>query len=189
MAKIDKLRVELSREQMDTHFYGKFKKVSVLEEITETDYDKRKDICPIGVHIVVGKGDATMDIKVDAGYFDADDEGRYHTIFSIGTCIYELEVFIEEGTWSAVLSEYYDDESFEWGDADNTFSGFDFQVCELYGECRVATDIVWDTDGEDVGLSTFAVLPIGIDFDDVSAVSDYLSDTYGYLVMGYNLVR
>lgn len=47
-----------------------------------------------------------------------------------------------------------------------------------------AVNIDWDTEGEDVDLPTKVKLPAGIDDEDVT---DYLSDTYGWLVNGYNI--
>lgn len=45
-------------------------------------------------------------------------------------------------------------------------------------------DIVWETDGEDVNLPTEVELPR--DFgDDDDAITNYLSDEYGWLVISY----
>lgn len=49
-----------------------------------------------------------------------------------------------------------------------------------------ATDIIWVTDGEDVELPTEVEIPVEIEDDD-DAITDYLSDTYGFLVEGYAL--
>lgn len=49
-----------------------------------------------------------------------------------------------------------------------------------------ATDIIWVTDGEDVELPTEVEIPVEIEGDD-DAITDYLSDTYGFLVEGYAL--
>lgn len=47
-----------------------------------------------------------------------------------------------------------------------------------------AYDIVWETDGEDVDLPTEVELPK--DFgDDDDAITDFLSDEYGWLVVSY----
>ena len=47
-----------------------------------------------------------------------------------------------------------------------------------------AYDIVWETDGEDVNLPTEVELPR--DFgDDDDAITNYLSDEYGWLVISY----
>ena len=45
------------------------------------------------------------------------------------------------------------------------------------------TDITWETDGLDVDLPTELDIPIDVADDD--KISDYLSDEYGYLVVGY----
>ena len=49
-----------------------------------------------------------------------------------------------------------------------------------------ATDIKWVTDGADVELPTEVEIPTEIEDDD-DAITDYLSDTYGFLVESYAL--
>ncbi len=49
-----------------------------------------------------------------------------------------------------------------------------------------ATDIIWETDGVDVDLPTEVEIPTEIEDDD-DAITDYLSDTYGFLVIDYAL--
>ena len=45
-------------------------------------------------------------------------------------------------------------------------------------------DIIWETDGEEIDLPTEVELPR--DFgDDDDAITDYLSDEYGWLVISY----
>ena len=45
-------------------------------------------------------------------------------------------------------------------------------------------DITWETDGEEIDLPTEVELPR--DFgDDDDAITDYLSDEYGWLVISY----
>jgi len=51
------------------------------------------------------------------------------------------------------------------------------------------TDIIWETDGEEVDLPTEIDLPDSIDSNDENAVSDYLSDETGFLVVGYTIER
>ena len=51
------------------------------------------------------------------------------------------------------------------------------------------TDIIWETDGEEVDLPTEMNLPDSIDSNDENAVSDYLSDETGFLVVGYTIER
>lgn len=48
-----------------------------------------------------------------------------------------------------------------------------------------ATDIVWDTDGEDIDIPTTVKCPVGLIEED--KISDYLSDTYGFCHNGFNL--
>lgn len=48
-----------------------------------------------------------------------------------------------------------------------------------------ATNIKWVTDGEDIELPTEVEIPTEIEDDD--AITDYLSDTYGFLVESYSL--
>ena len=53
------------------------------------------------------------------------------------------------------------------------------------------TNITWETDGEEqesLGLPYEVDLPNGIDPDDDDAISDYLSDTYGWLTIGWQIV-
>ena len=50
-----------------------------------------------------------------------------------------------------------------------------------------AIDIVWETDGEEIDLPTEVKLPDEIDVNDEYAVTDYLSDEYGWLVISYNI--
>ena len=52
-------------------------------------------------------------------------------------------------------------------------------------------NITWETDGEEqesLGLPYEVELPNGIEPDDVDAINDYLSDTYGWLVIGWQIV-
>ena len=63
-----------------------------------------------------------------------------------------------------------------------------------------ATNIKWETDGEQVDLPNTVELPAGI-FDDTccddplhcennsESVNNYLSDTYGFLVTEYNISK
>lgn len=46
-------------------------------------------------------------------------------------------------------------------------------------------DIIWETDGEEVDLPTEMELPDTIDPDDDDAITDYLSDETGWLVIAY----
>ena len=46
-------------------------------------------------------------------------------------------------------------------------------------------DIIWETDGEDIDLPTEMELPNDIDSDDDDAITDYLSDETGFLVIAY----
>jgi hypothetical protein len=50
------------------------------------------------------------------------------------------------------------------------------------------TNITWETDGlepEELGLPTEVELPKDVDADDYDAINDYLSDTYGWLVIDW----
>lgn len=52
------------------------------------------------------------------------------------------------------------------------------------------TNIIWETDGieqESLGLPYDVELPEGIDADDDDAINDYLSDTYGWLVINWHI--
>ena len=46
-------------------------------------------------------------------------------------------------------------------------------------------DIIWETDGEELDLPTEMELPDDIDPDDDDAITDYLSDETGFLVIAY----
>ena len=46
------------------------------------------------------------------------------------------------------------------------------------------TDIVWETDGYEVDLPKEVEVEDGMDDD---AITDYLSDTYGWLVIAFSL--
>lgn len=48
-----------------------------------------------------------------------------------------------------------------------------------------ATNIIWDTDGEDAVLPTEIVIPDGI--TDEEEISDYISDVTGYCHEGFCL--
>ena len=48
-----------------------------------------------------------------------------------------------------------------------------------------ATNIIWDTDGEDVDLPTEILLPPGMTDED--EISDYISDVTGFCHMGFEL--
>ena len=52
-----------------------------------------------------------------------------------------------------------------------------------------ATEIYWETDGEDVDLPTEVELPSYIKEDDEDAITDYLSDEYGWLVISYEIEK
>ena len=50
------------------------------------------------------------------------------------------------------------------------------------------TNITWETDGlepEELSLPTEVELPEDVDADDDDAINDYLSDTYGWLVIDW----
>jgi hypothetical protein len=52
------------------------------------------------------------------------------------------------------------------------------------------TNITWETDGleqESLGLPYEVKLPEGINADDDDAINDYLSDTYGWLVIDWSI--
>lgn len=48
----------------------------------------------------------------------------------------------------------------------------------------IVSDIIWETDGEEVDLPTEVEVADGLDDDQIA---DYLSDTYGWLVIGFAL--
>ena len=51
-------------------------------------------------------------------------------------------------------------------------------------------DITWETDGlepEELGLPAEVELPEDIDADDDDAINDFLSDTYGWLVIDWSI--
>lgn len=50
-------------------------------------------------------------------------------------------------------------------------------------------DIIWETDGEDIDLPTEMEIPDSIDPDDDDAITDYLSDETGFLVLAYTIER
>ncbi len=52
------------------------------------------------------------------------------------------------------------------------------------------TNITWETDGlepEELGLPTEVELPEDVDADDDDAINDFLSDTYGWLVIDWQI--
>ena len=52
------------------------------------------------------------------------------------------------------------------------------------------TNITWETDGlepEELSLPTEVELPEEINADDDDAINDYLSDTYGWLVIDWSI--
>jgi hypothetical protein len=49
-----------------------------------------------------------------------------------------------------------------------------------------ATRIIWETDGEEIDLPTEVEIPTDIENDE-DAIADYLSDTYGWLVITFSL--
>ena len=51
---------------------------------------------------------------------------------------------------------------------------------------RIATNIEWDTDGEDVVLPSEVEIPDNIEED---AIADYLSDEYGFCVFGFGIEK
>jgi hypothetical protein len=50
-----------------------------------------------------------------------------------------------------------------------------------------AVDIIWETDGEEIDLPTEVELPSDFERDDEDAITDYLSDEYGWLVISYEI--
>ena len=48
----------------------------------------------------------------------------------------------------------------------------------------LVSNIIWETDGEEVNLPTEVEVEDGMDDD---AIADYLSDTYGWLVSSFAL--
>ena len=59
----------------------------------------------------------------------------------------------------------------------------------VYGRDKKAkaTNIVWETDGEEIDLPTEIELPYTMDVEDESAIIDYLSDETGWLVISYDI--
>lgn len=66
--------------------------------------------------------------------------------------------------------------------------GYALLDMELYpesdGKLKTVTDIVWDTDGEDVDLPEATRVPAIIEDD---AVADYLSDVYGWCIRSLSI--
>jgi hypothetical protein len=54
-------------------------------------------------------------------------------------------------------------------------------------ETVVVSRIQWETDGADVDLPSEVELPECVDASDDDAIADYLSDTYGFLVLSYSV--
>lgn len=52
-----------------------------------------------------------------------------------------------------------------------------------------AIDIIWETDGEEIDLPTEIEIPDSVDSNDENAVSDYLSNEIGWLVIGYTIEK
>lgn len=52
-----------------------------------------------------------------------------------------------------------------------------------------ATNIVWETDGENVDLPNEVELPPHLSEKDEDEISDYLSDEYGWLHNGYSIIK
>ena len=46
----------------------------------------------------------------------------------------------------------------------------------------LVSDIIWETDGQEIDLPNEVEVKDGLDDD---AIADYLSDTYGYLVIAF----
>lgn len=46
------------------------------------------------------------------------------------------------------------------------------------------SDIIWETDGNEIDLPTEVEVEDGLDGD---AIADYLSDTYGWLVIAFSV--
>ena len=57
----------------------------------------------------------------------------------------------------------------------------------IFESKRIATNIKWDTDGEEVDLPNQMVIPDKV-HDDVNAIGDYLSDETGFCHIGFGLV-
>ena len=57
----------------------------------------------------------------------------------------------------------------------------------IFESKRIATNIKWDTDGEEVDLPNQMVIPDKV-HDDVNAIGDYLSDETGFCHFGFGLV-
>ncbi len=49
------------------------------------------------------------------------------------------------------------------------------------------TDIVWDTDDEDIDLPTEVTIPQG-EIEDEEEIADWLSDNYGWLVESFRYI-
>ena len=52
-----------------------------------------------------------------------------------------------------------------------------------------AVNIDWETDGHRVKLPKEVIIPSHIDVEDIDEIADYLSDEYGFLHNGFNLVE
>lgn len=51
-----------------------------------------------------------------------------------------------------------------------------------------AIDIIWETDGEEIDLPTEIDLPNHLRVEDMDAITDYLSDETGFLVITFNIL-
>ena len=58
----------------------------------------------------------------------------------------------------------------------------------IFESKRIATNIKWDTDGEEVDLPNQMVIPDKV-HDDVNAIGDYLSDETGFCHFGFGLLK
>lgn len=55
---------------------------------------------------------------------------------------------------------------------------------------RMITNIEWDADGDEEILESLpkeVYIPLTVDYDDVDAIANYLSDTYSFCVFGWKM--
>ena len=72
-------------------------------------------------------------------------------------------------------------------DNGNVWHSKDAVIPKVKDEKIIITDICWETDGEEVDLPKAVELPSNIDVHDDDAICNYLSDTYGWLVIGFSV--
>lgn len=129
------IRVEFTKTNENTAFYGNMETKSVYEVTTTADVDKRENVLNRDFYGALKISDGTdVTIRCDGSSFDSfdyADSGCYVAYFEMGGEVFELDAWVgEDGEVEDVkLMEWYDRGDYEDGsDEDVLYTKDDFEI-------------------------------------------------------------